>query len=81
MRSAVQARECASLGDTAIKFGVSLYFKSFSIISGRMGRGKGEKKKNGEKNVKNKLGYARAAHLHRCAVFLSNLGELFLYSC
>ncbi|CCD61344.1 Zf-AD domain-containing protein [Caenorhabditis elegans] len=42
-----------------------------------MGRSKkGENKNNnGKKNVKNKLGYARAEHLHRCAIFLSKLGS------
>uniref|UniRef100_A0A8R1DRP8 Uncharacterized protein n=1 Tax=Caenorhabditis japonica TaxID=281687 RepID=A0A8R1DRP8_CAEJA len=41
-----------------------------------MGRSKkGQQEKEGKKkNAKNKLGYGRAVHLHRCAVFLSNLG-------
>ncbi|EFO85174.1 hypothetical protein CRE_11588 [Caenorhabditis remanei] len=32
------------------------------------------KENKGKKNVKNKPGYARAEHLHRCAIFLSKLG-------
>ncbi|CAL2041300.1 unnamed protein product [Caenorhabditis brenneri] len=41
-----------------------------------MGRNKkGDKNKNKEKkSQKNKPGYARAEHLHRCALFLSKLG-------